>query len=170
VHGFVVPDPPVPSDWRLEPLRPSLAEVDFAAFRSCRERLVTELGWSGWPSAHFTLADNVVDLAEHYDEHVRGEAYAFSVLAGRVCVGCVYVEPWTGGAQLAFWVVDAWLPRESEVVATVLEWLEQVWPLERVVVPVRPWNRRACQRLARLGRVPVAGPEGFITYARSTPP
>ena len=159
-RGFRPPELP-PTDWRLEVLRPALSVVDHAAWSSCRERLVRDLDWNGWPAADFTLQANTQDLADHLGEFERNEAYAYSVLSGERCVGCVYVEPWAEGAQLAFWFVDDWLPRQGEVVRAALDWLA-TWPAA-VVVPVRPWNP-ARSMLGELGLVECAGPEGFVSY------
>ncbi len=163
--GFVPPPPLRAPTWHLAPLKPDLAEPDFAAWRSCRERLVDELQWNGWPGPQFTLADNVTDLADHYAEFERREAYAYSVLGPDRCLGCVYVEPWRDGAQLAFWVTDAALPIEGDVVAAVLDWLDG-WPLGRVVVPVHPGNLRGRALLASLGLEQCPGPPDHLTFAR----
>jgi hypothetical protein len=142
-----------------------LALVDYAAWRSCRERLVDELQWNGWPRPDFSLADNTADLANHYAEFERREAYAYSVLSPDGCIGCVYIEPWAAGAQLAFWVIDAALPVEAEVVARVLDWLDG-WPFDQVVVPLRPSNKRGRACATSLGLQPCSGPDGFVAYAR----
>ncbi len=53
--------------------------------------------WSGsdWPADDFGRDENLDDLRGHIEEHVRGEAYGFSVLApdeSRV-VGSLYLQP-----------------------------------------------------------------------------
>lgn len=162
--GFDVPPPLQAAGWRLAPLHPDLAELDYSAFRSCRARLVSELQWNGWPGPAFTLADNVADLTMHHTEFRRNEAYAYSVLGPERCLGCIYIEPWGGGAQLAFWVVDDALSIEGEVVAAVLGWLGG-WPLERVIVPLHPANRRGQALLESLRLVRCPGPEGHVSFA-----
>lgn len=160
--------PPAPlraQDWYLAPLHPDLAEVDYAAWRSCRERLVGELAWGGWPGPDFSLQDNRVDLEEHYQEFRDREAYAYSLLSGQDCVGCVYIEPWSTGAQLAFWVRDDWLLREREVIAAVLSWLES-WPFDQVLLPLRPWNARKIGVIETLGLVPCPGPDEHLSWTQ----
>jgi hypothetical protein len=151
--------------WRLTPLRPELAEVDFAAFFPCRQRLRHELGWNGWPPDDFTVTANVADLSDHYGEFERREAYAYSILDAEVCVGCVYIEPWKRGAQLHFWVVDTWLSRESDLLQSVLVWLE-TWPFEEVIVPLRPHATRMRKKVTALGLEMCQGPDGFVAYRR----
>ncbi|MCP4806378.1 MAG: hypothetical protein GY913_35255 [Proteobacteria bacterium] len=124
-----------------------------------------ELGWNGWPGPDFTVQDNVQDLAEHFAEFEGNEAYAYSVMSGERCIGCVYIEPWMDGAQLAFWVVDDVLGREGEIVDSVLDWLVG-WPVQAVVVPVRQERGRTVQQLTSLGLRRVPGPAGHVSFRR----
>ena len=151
--------------WVLTPLRPELAESDYAAFRSCQQRLRDELDWNGWPPEGFSLQDNVLDLAEHYAEFMRREAYAYSVQAPEGCIGCIYLEPWGTGAQLAFWFVDAWLDRESHILTSILDWLDG-WPVDALVLPLSPGNERTKSVLVGLGLEPCEGPPGHVSFRR----
>ena len=164
--AFEPPPPPTSARWRLTPLHPDLAEIDYDAFMSSRERLAAELDWKGWPTAGFTLEENVADLVDHYGEFERREGYAYSVLADPRCIGCVYIESWTepDGAQLYFWLRDDALELEGEVVSGTLTWLLHGWPLARVVVAVRPWNHRGVQVLEGLGLRRCVGPEGHVGF------
>lgn len=164
---FAPPEPLRAGDWHLTPLGPGLTEVDYQAWRSCRERLVRELDWNGWPGAAFTLQENHADLAEHYREFLAREAYAYSVLSGERCVGCLYLEPWSTGAQLAFWLVDDWLDRTPEVIAALQAWLEH-WPFEAVLWPVRSWNDRKMRALEGLGFTQGPGPAGHVSFSAAT--
>lgn len=167
--GFQPPPPLAAQDWHLTPLHPDLSEVDYQAWKSCRERLVRELDWNGWPGPEFSLEENRLDLAEHYREFEDREAYAYSVLSGEDCVGCLYIEPWSSGAQLAFWFRDDWLPRETEVIEAVLKWLEG-WPFDEVLLPLRPWNARKLAAVQALGLRPCAGPEGHVSHTQQRRP
>lgn len=164
--------PPAPlrgEDWHLTPLHPDLAQVDFLAWRTCRERLIEELAWNGWPGPDFSLQDNRADLEEHYQEFVEREAYAYSVLSGSDCVGCLYIEPWSTGAQLAFWFTDDWLAREKQIIQAALIWLQD-WPFQEVLVPLRPWNARKLAVVHQLGLVPCPGPEGHVSHTQQRRP
>lgn len=151
----VVPRSLVTARFTLEPLHERHAEVDHAAFMSCRERLNAELGWGTWPPVGFTLEENREDLARHHGEFVRGEGFAFTVLAPdrTRCLGCIYVECYEeiDGAQLAFWVVDEALDAEEELVRKVLHWLHEEWPLDRVLIPLRETNPRGLALVERCG-------------------
>lgn len=166
---FQPPAPLAAQDWRLTPLHPDLVEEDYRAWKSCRERLVRELQWNGWPGPEFSLQENRIDLEGHYREFQGREAYAYSVLSGKVCVGCFYIEPWSTGAQLAFWFVDDWLARETQVTKAVLTWL-QAWPFDEVLLPLRPWNTRKLAAVQALGLMPCAGPDGHVSHTQKRRP
>lgn len=165
--AFEPPEPLATHGWFLEPLRPELAELDYVAWRSCRERLVRELQWGGWPGPDFSFEDNVADLADHFREFQCREAFAYSVLTPERCIGCVYIEPWARGAQLAFWVVDDCRLEEPEIVDRVLSWLERDWPFEEVLVPVMPSFERGLKLLRGMGLVTHEGPTGRVSFIRS---
>lgn len=165
--SFVPPLALEGSGWRLSPLHPDLAGTDYHAWRSCRARLRQELQWNGWPAESFSLEDNIEDLAEHYREFAANEAWAYSILRDASCIGCLYIEPWEGGAQVAWWLVDDWLDREAAILADIMAWLDRAWPLNRLVWPVRPENLRAQTVLSDLGLRPIDGPLGHRTFTRA---
>ncbi|MEE2936531.1 MAG: GNAT family N-acetyltransferase [Planctomycetota bacterium] len=150
----------------LEPLAPRHAALDFAALMSCRDRLRTELQWGDWPPADFTLDLNRQDLAEHYGEFVRREAFAYTVLSvnREQCLGCVYLERCEeiDGGQLAFWVIDDALEREVELVEEMLHWVHQEWAIERLLLPFHQTNQRGINLARKCGLVdwesPPTGP------------
>lgn len=164
------PLPPTPRDERIQlvPLGPDVVELDYAAIMSSRQRLRRELQWNGWPPEDFTLDDNHQDLHEHQAEFERHEAFAYSVLGrtGADCLGCVYLEPWSPGAQLAFWVVDAMLDTglEAHLLRTMATWLGASWPLARVIVPLRPVNERGLALAVSLGLAEVDGPDDHVSF------
>ena len=74
------------------PLTPALVVDDHAA-------LMRDIGalraWSGqdWPTADFTVQDNLVDLERHDREQRDGIALTYSVLLDGRIEGCTYVRP-----------------------------------------------------------------------------
>jgi hypothetical protein len=171
---FEPPPPPRTERLQLAVLGPDVAELDHVAILGSRVRLRDELRWGGWPADGFSLADNIADLAEHRAEFDAREAFAYTVLdpSGETTVGCVYLEPWDGGARLAWWVIDAELDTglESHLLSTVATWLCDAWPPMRVLLPVRRDAARCRALLQDLG-LPVAadGPrdhDSFVLVAR----
>ena len=141
-----VPAPLETSRFVLEPLAEEHAELDFEALMSCRARLREELQWNNWPPEGFTLALNRADLRDHYEEFLRGEAFAYTVLQPdrSRCSGCVYLERCDEfrGAQLAFWVIDDAIDLEPVLIKDVLQWVHQNWPVNRVLIPLHEENTR----------------------------
>ena len=101
---------------RLEPLAPRHTERDHAAFMSSREHLRATLNWGEWPRADMTLEENRADLQRHWEEFLRREAYAYTVLSpdGTRCLGCVYINPPDE---------DAAAPEEDGRAATLAYWV-----------------------------------------------
>ena len=150
-----LPEPLETARFVLEPLHEKHAELDYAAFTSCRARLRKELQWGEWPADGFTLKENRADLARHYGEFERQVAFAYTVLNPERtrCLGCIYLERCTeiDGAQLAFWVIDDALDVEGTLVSDVLYWVHQSWSIERVLVPLREANVRGIALAQSLG-------------------
>lgn len=159
-HEFDPPAPPHTERIRIQPLEPSVVELDFAAIMGSRVRLRAELQWGkGWPRDDFTVGENRKDLASHHGEFERREAYAYTVLdrSGEVCVGCIYIESWEQDMRLAFWVIDDEIDTglEAHLLAAVLRWVESDWPFDRVLVPLRAANERGIRVARSLGLVPL---------------
>lgn len=152
-----IPQPLATTQFVLEPLAEKHAELDFEALMSCRVRLREELQWGTWPPEDFTLALNQIDLRGHYDEFIRGEAFAYTVLSpDRLrCLGCIYLERCAeiDGAQLAFWVTDEAIALEAVLVTNVLQWIHMAWSIERVVIPLREANQRGIAMAHKYGFV-----------------
>lgn len=159
-----VPQPPESRHYVLEPLDEKHAEIDFEAIMSCRTRLRAELQWGDWPPDDFTLERNRSDLRRHHDEFIREEAFAYTVLSPERtrCLGCIYLERCVEvqGAQLAFWVIDDALDLETVLVNEVLQWVHRVWPINRVLLPIRPTNSRGLSIARSCGFSPWEGIRG----------
>lgn len=156
--AFHPPSPPATDRLRLEVLGPPVVELDYEAIMGSRRRLRDELQWGRerrWPPDDFTLEDNRADLQEHRREYDAREAYAYTVLdpAGARCLGCIYLGPSGPDAQLTFWVIDEEVRTglETHLLETVLHWIRAAWPLDRVLLPVRPANDRGQSVLRALG-------------------
>ena len=167
---FTPPAPLRTERVRLEPLRPEVVELDYAAIMESRARLRAELRWGrGWPADDFTVDDNRKDLADHFAEFERRQAYAYTVLdpSGSRCLGCIYVEPWEGDARLAFWVIDDEVDTslEAHLLAVLFDWFETEWLFARVIIPLRPENRRgvAVAQSLEIEELETGGLDGHVT-------
>lgn len=147
----------------LEPLKPEHAELDHQAVMSSREHLRKTLHWGDWPAEGMSVAENRSDLERHWKEFENREAYAYTVMTPdrKRCVGCVYLKP--GGnrprdAMLAFWVAEEELAGDLDkhLLEALVLWLERVWPLDTVTIPLHTDNGRGVKiaedlKLRRLG-------------------
>ena len=152
---FTPPPPPRTDRLRLEVLGPDWAELDYEALMGSRDHLRRTLHWGSWPRANFTLAENRGDLERHLGEFERREAFAYTVLdaEGEESLGCIYLNPARGeerSAMLAMWIVESELESDLDehLLRTVVTWLENDWPLDRLFVLLHVENERGA-RIAR---------------------
>jgi hypothetical protein len=134
VHGVV-----------LEPLGPEHHERDYDAWMSSIDHIHSTAGfapgdWDGddWPFP-MPPEGNLADLEMHAREFAAREAFAWSVVDerdGRV-VGCVYIDPWDGGAHVRSWVRADRAELDEPLAEAVATWLRESWPFSVVVFPGR---------------------------------
>lgn len=157
---FYPDDAPVPDELRtadllLRPLTPQHVHMDYAAVMESQEQL---LRWShgSWPVDGFPLSANLEDLEGHDQEHVRREAFTYTVMnpdATR-CEGCVYINPWEHAigmrhvdatlddiaagddeAVVTFWIRSGSLSRglDTQLLTGLLDWFARDWPFARII-------------------------------------
>ncbi len=146
--GFVVPETIVNSDFRLEILEPSVAEIDYETVMSSRKRLRSVFDeHDDWPADTMTLAFNIRDLERHEREFKTRVAFAYTVREphGDGYWGCVYIKPSTTDfdAEVYLWVSDAEVSHDENLYDFIRSWLASDWPFERVAYPGREisWDR-----------------------------
>lgn len=151
----------------LEPLAPEHAELDFKAVTSSREHLQRTLRWGDWPREDMTLEENRDDLAKHFKEFEERSGYAYTVLAPdrKKCLGCIYMKPAGGhprAMSLAFWVVESELANDLDqhLLASVLQWIQRDWPVDRIVLPVHMDDKRTAEVAAKVGMRTGGKPRG----------
>jgi RimJ/RimL family protein N-acetyltransferase len=80
----------------IRPLTPDHVALDYAALM--RNKALLRV-WSGssWPTADFSLTDNLADLQWHWEEHQEGIAFTYTVLnpSEDACFGFIYIKPIT---------------------------------------------------------------------------
>lgn len=152
---FYPEDAPVPELWATEkvvlrPLSPQDAALDHAALLVSKEMLRL---WSGsdWPADDFTVADNVNDLAWHWQEHQERLAFTYTVLnpAETLCLGCVYIKPISDifadnvevvtavsphSALVRFWITAPYLAQnlDSYLLNRLRQWFASAWRFPEV--------------------------------------
>lgn len=130
-------------DFRLRPLTPAVAELDYDALMSSIDLLNAMFG-PEWPHARFTLEENVQDLVEHHEEFERRLAFAYTVLSPdeATCLGCVYINSHRDpgiDARVHMWVRQSAHDQGLDPVLfeTVRRWIDERWPFRDVVYPGR---------------------------------
>lgn len=146
---------PVPQEKRtsqlwLRPLRAIDAELDYEAVMSSAEML-HRWSQSEWPTANFTLEENLADLKWHEHKHHEREAFTYTVLnpQGTSCLGCVYITPIRSeqiplckaaacAADVGFWVRETELINnlDKHLLSTILEWFRTEWVFDRVLFTI----------------------------------
>jgi hypothetical protein len=141
----------------VRPLMPSDVVLDHEAVMSSRDFLYHWEQDPPYPPEDFSVDDNLEDLQRMYEEHCNGTRYTYTVMNAdeTQVLGCIYLLPHDDrmyrsaevtthdGTDLssvdvtvAFWVrVSTWEDGfERVVLASVLRWLRDDWPVERPVV------------------------------------
>ncbi len=149
------PASPVPADFnvptlvetpgfRIVPLGPELAKVDFDAYMSSIEHLQTTFTRStGWPHPGITDADAMRDMEAEQARFQTRKSFAYAVLTpdGTRERGCVYVYPGIAGhdAVVQMWVTKAEYDAgfDAELFAWVQGWMRNDWPFKNVAYPGR---------------------------------
>ena len=140
---FQVPTALETEAYKLEVLRPEVAQLDYEAVVSSKARLRSVFSEATeWPRDDMTLEKNRADLVRHEREFAAREAFAYTVLSPDrdTCLGCVYVCPSTVAdidSEVYLWVRDDCADLDEHLYSTVKNWLAELWPFERVVFPGR---------------------------------
>ena len=151
--GFVAADFEVPvrvetEGFKIVPLGPELAKVDYEAYMSSIEHLQQTFTRStGWPRADLNMDDAMKDMETEAGRFAARTSFAYAVLTpdGTRERGCVYVYPGaneTGGdydAVVSLWVTKAEFDAgfDEELYAWTQEWIAREWPFENVAYPGR---------------------------------
>jgi RimJ/RimL family protein N-acetyltransferase len=141
---FTPPESLVTEDFRIRPIRPEDAELDYEAIMSSLDHLKGVFGQGQWPSAELTLEENRESLLAHSRQHESREAFCYTVMdqSESECIGCVYLSPsrWDDhDAETVMWVSQSAFDKglDPVLLSTVQQWLTDAWPFERVVYPGR---------------------------------
>jgi hypothetical protein len=131
--------------FKLRPLSPELAKVDFDAYMSSIEHLQKTFSRStNWPRANITSADAMRDMENEQTRFKNRKSFAYAVLTpdGSRERGSVYVSPSPDKSYDA--VVRLWVTKadydagfDAELYKWVTNWVKTEWPFHRVAYPGR---------------------------------
>ncbi len=149
----------------LCPLRAADVELDYEAVMSSAEML-HRWSQSEWPTADFTLAQNLADLKRHELEHIERDAFTFTVLnpQGTRCMGCVYIMPLrpeevplckevSYAADVGFWVRASELVNDLDqhLLATIRDWFQAEWAFDNILFTISQQETRQAALFAAAG-------------------
>lgn len=116
---------------------------DYDAVISSVEHLATVWPTSGWPLG-LTLEQNLIDLGWHQKEFQTRRSFTYTVLSPDQAsvLGCVYILPTRKrdyDAAVYLWARQSTLASglEERLFATVMDWLNEIWPFSRIAFPGR---------------------------------
>ena len=124
-------------------LEESNAKVDYQAVMSSLPRLKSIFGPNtSWPSEHMSLEENVVSLQTHKREFIDRVAFAYSVFdeSKTKCLGSIYIDPSRSphyDCEVYLWVREDSADLDAILYSSVLTWLTEHWPFEKVAFPGR---------------------------------
>jgi hypothetical protein len=138
----------LPTGHHLRPIRSSDVDLHLRAVLESQERLWAVYGqaWQ-WPPRTLTVEQDREQLSrrEADGEQQRSFTYALFDLGETELLGCVDIDPATGGgatAAVSWWVVD-WLvdsPIERALDGLVPNWIAADWPVTPQRGPIRRQN------------------------------
>lgn len=150
-EGFNVPVLVETANFKLVPLGPNLAKVDFDAYMSSIEHLQKTFSRStSWPREGISADEAMRDMEQEQARFRNRESFAYAVLSpdGTRERGCVYVYPSTVpgyDAIVRMWVTKGELDAgfDAELYAWVTAWIQTAWPMKNVAYPGRAvaWDK-----------------------------
>lgn len=128
-------------NFRLVPLGPDVAQLDFNAYMSSIDHIRSSMG-GNWPRPDLTMADQAKDMAGEKAQWDARKSFPFAVLApeGTKEFGCFYIRPSTKegyDAVATIWVTKDQFDKgfETQLLADMKAWLAAEWPFKKVAWP-----------------------------------
>jgi len=152
--SFEVPKTYVAKTYKLVPLGPQVAELDFKAYMSSVDHIRKTQG-GNWPRPDLTMADQAKDMAGEQAQWDTRKSFPYAVLTldGSRELGCFYLRPSAKegyDAVATMWVIKDEFDKgfEEQLHKDMKAWLAQVWaPLKKVAWPGREIAREAWRAL-----------------------
>jgi hypothetical protein len=161
---IVLPETLSTAVFMLIPLTLAHVLLDYATLMQ-NKAMLRSLSGSPWPQDSFTVADNLVDLEWHWDEHQRRIAFTYTILNldKTECLGCVYIKSFVNlvetqttnqqivnnigdcEAAVRFWVSQSVLKNKLDpyLLQALIHWFKNDWPFTRVLFHTRQTNNWA---------------------------
>lgn len=142
------------SAFKLVPLGPGLARVDYEAYMSSIDHLRQTFGSGRWPHEKLTMEDAEKDVKGEMERFLARKSFTYAVLSpdGQKELGCVYIRPSSKrgyDAQVAMWVTKEQFDQgfDARLFGEVKQWLAAKWPFQKVAYPKREISEAEWQAL-----------------------
>ena len=142
-NEFNAPTEYITKNFVLRPLTIEYVEEDYEVVMNSVDHLYKLMDNSEWPKG-LSLQENLIDLCWHQREFTLGHSFAYTVLSPESykIIGCCYIYPSVNiqyEVQVFFWIKENLLVEglESELGATIKNWLEESWPFKTFDFPGR---------------------------------
>jgi hypothetical protein len=136
--SFEVPTSYTGANYKLVPLGPGVAELDYKAYMSSIDHIRKSQG-GNWPRPELTMADQAKDMAGEKAQWDGRKSYPFAVLSadGRMELGCFYLRPSPKEGYdvvATMWVTKDQFEKglEDQLYKDMKVWVAQAWPFKKV--------------------------------------
>lgn len=154
--SFRVPETYTGKTYKLVPLGPAVAELDYAAYMGSIEHIRKSMG-GNWPRPDLTLADQAKDMAGEKAQWDTRKSFPFAVLnlEGTKELGCFYLRPSPKQGYdvvVTMWVIQEAFDQgfEDQLYADMKAWLASAWPFQKPAwvgreIPREAWRAMPSQ-------------------------
>jgi hypothetical protein len=127
--------------YKLVPLGPAVAELDFKAYMGSIDHLHKVMG-GGWPKPTLTMADQAKDMAGEKQQWDERKSFPYAVLSpdGSKELGCFYLRPSNkAGYEVVatLWATQEEFDKgfETKLYQDMKAWVAKTWPFQKVAWP-----------------------------------
>jgi len=141
--------------YKLVPLGPAVADVDYKAYMGSMDHIHTIMG-NSWPKPTITMADQAKDMAGEKTGWDEKKSFSFAVLTpdGSKELGCFYLRPSNKAgydAVATLWAIQEQFDKgfEDRLYKDMKIWVAKAWPFEKVAWPGREISQADWRALPR---------------------
>jgi hypothetical protein len=134
--SFQVPVSYTGADYKLVPLGPAVAELDYKAYMSSVD-LIRKTQGGNWPRPGLTMDDQAKDMAGEKSQWDGRKSFPFAILTpdGTKELGCFYLRPSQKEGYdvvATFWVTQEAFDKgfEDQFQKDMKAWLAKSWPFK----------------------------------------
>jgi len=140
---FAIPKPFATAEYKLVPLGPAVAKIDYEAYMSSIDFIRSTMG-GNWPRPGLTLEDQAKDMAGEKAQWDERKSFPYAVLTpdGSRELGCFYLRPSNKqgyDAVATFWTTKAAHDKrlDAKLLTDMKVWTAKEWPFHNIAWPGR---------------------------------